>query len=675
MRRLYKYAWVAFAGTLMAISCNKTMEEPASSEDALAPVTRTFTCVYPGADDPDAKVSLDADGKTGWEVGDKIFVHGNHGSSTYSKVITLGKDEGTTISANKKSATFTVELTDLNDSYNAQVYVAYPADAVKNNWDAKPYLYYTNRFNNTNAHLLTGYNDKREGTGSTLHFYNLCACISFIVDGDFDGYVFKGNAGETVGYSTYQVRFDTSYKKYAYIRGDSWCDDTSGPLTTISVSGWTGADGSTLNKIYIPYEDGGVKAFPNGFTIQFLKDGNIVKQVSTSQNIILSCDKSNDYKPKYMKLGNITSALKNPPVSTTHDSSIGVPAQASGDLSATATANSYIVDPAKYAASTDKLFKFKAVKGNNNLAVLSVKSVEILWETYNDATDAASIKVLEAVDYDQQEGEDPYIVFQMPASFHAGNAVIAAKNAGGNIIWSWHIWVPSSAVTSSQYGLEGQTWLDRNLGALTVTEASETVSNPQSFGFFYCWGRKDPIPSLASFDASTLATTTGTFVFDGGLMSIDDTYSSPMTFPATGDDSHRYWTLAAEDANGLWATSKTINDPCPPGYVVPQFTNTSPWVKKPSSDPDPVPGFEVSETYKWFKMGSGSYVVFPIVGFFDACQSKGYHRERGNRTLIWSSTNTSDAGLSYAMRVNKNGTRSIEWERQARGFSVRCVAE
>ena len=125
MRRLFKFAWVALAGTLMVISCNKTMEEPASSEENVEPVTRTFTCIYPGADDPDAKVSLDADGKTGWEVGDKIFVHGQQGSN--GVVIQLGVDEGTSISDDKKSASFTAEITD-PCTYSSKIFVAYLFD-------------------------------------------------------------------------------------------------------------------------------------------------------------------------------------------------------------------------------------------------------------------------------------------------------------------------------------------------------------------------------------------------------------------------------------------------------------------------------------------------------------------------------------------------------------------
>lgn len=666
MKKTFKFAALALCAAAFAISCDKS-----EIEISVTPKVEnvTFTCQF-AQSVTDSKVALANDGKTTWETGDELFIHGQKGSKAIT--LKLGVDEGTSISADGKTATFTVALTD-PCTYSSTLFVAYPASAVKKNWDEKDYLYWSNRFNNTNALLLTGFNDTQVNDGKTLTFYNLCACISFIVSDDFDGYVFSGNSGETVGYSTYTVRFNnnkTDKKRYfAYQSSESWCDNTAGPQTQIAVSDWTGADGKTINKIFLPYDDGGAKAFSNGFTIKFLKNGEVVKVATTNKSVDLSCSKANNYKAKYLNLGNITSELKPYVAPSTHDASNPAIAGAV-DLGASETANCYIINGGD-ASNANKVFKFKAVRGNSSANVGAISSVEVLWETYNDATDVTPNSVIAAVDYDKQDSNDYYeICFKMPATLKAGNAVIAAKNAGGNILWSWHIWVPSSAITSSDYGFEAEQWMDRNLGALCVAEATtEALVNPLSIGLFYNWGRKDPFPAPASFDG-TAATTSGSFIMDGAQMTVANSYNNPTTFVSTGADANYPWTT--DDSSSLWGASKTINDPCPPGYVVPAYADTGMRAHIAAADDYYVTDF----TNKWFKVGSGStWIVFPIPGYIDASPNPAKFANVGKRVYIWSSTATSTSGLSYAIRVNDGKHSVAEWERQARAGSVRCVAE
>ncbi len=89
----------------------------------------------------------------------------------------------------------------------------------------------------------------------------------------------------------------------------------------------------------------------------------------------------------------------------------------------------------------------------------------------------------------------------------AGNAVIAAYNKAGAIIWSWHIWVNndkpamiSKAVPYSTYAwdnsgihtaarVKGRSIMQCNLGAHTATGTGKN-----GYGAVYQWGRKDPFP-------------------------------------------------------------------------------------------------------------------------------------------------------------------------------------
>lgn len=93
-----------------------------------------------------------------------------------------------------------------------------------------------------------------------------------------------------------------------------------------------------------------------------------------------------------------------------------------------------------------------------------------------------------------------YVYFTAVAD---GNAVIAVKDAGGNILWSWHIWV-----TGYDPNNEYDTWcigvkmMNRNLGALS----KEPEDGALTHGLLYQWGRKDPFVST-NYRSTSMATT------------------------------------------------------------------------------------------------------------------------------------------------------------------------
>lgn len=662
----YIYTFLTFVAVSLTFSCTKQNEVgfDSNQEDA---VLQTYTCVFPGSES-DTKVSLAADGKTGWEVGDVIFVHGQKGSKGVS--VTLGVDEGSSVSADGKTATFTAAITDPN-TYSSTIFVAYPASAIKTNWDTNPYLYWSNRFKDTNVHLLTGYNDTQNG-GTTIRFVNLCACISFVVSGEFDGYIFKGNAGETVGYSTYTVRFNnnkTDKKRYyAYSSSESWCDNTAGPQTQISVSDWTGADNATVNKIYIPYGDGGSLAFTSGFTIQFLKGGSIVKELSTNSSVNLSADKSDDkYKAKYLPLGNITSKLKDYVAPTEHDSSIDM--TGATDLSSSKSANCYIVDGSDD-DNAGKVFTFKAYKGNSTSGVGTIASTAILWETYNNAEDVTANTVIADIDYDKQTANDYYtIVFQMPASLHPGNAVIAAKNAGGDILWSWHIWVPETSITNAAYGgIFGKNALDRNLGALVAATGSDSAAETQkSYGFFYQWGRKDPFLGAQATSSTSKATTSVAFESKSTVpITVAQSIKHPTQFAYNAETAvdptwdGQNWN--SEGISTLWNDSgnKGLYDPCPPGYRVPVYSDKIGFWK--SDD------WVFDTTHFWYKKEGA---IFPYAGYMDDCG--GGLNYPSIRNKVWGADEASTKS-GYCIYI-KAASYSATSTHKAGGASVRCVAE
>ena len=96
-----------------------------------------------------------------------------------------------------------------------------------------------------------------------------------------------------------------------------------------------------------------------------------------------------------------------------------------------------------------------------------------------------------------------------------GNAVIAARNKQGDIVWSWHIWVTendpgnvSSAILYTTYAwneegiktgirVPGYDIMPCNLGALRY-EPDGNADASDTYGMLYQWGRKDPFPPAYS---------------------------------------------------------------------------------------------------------------------------------------------------------------------------------
>ena len=651
MKKQILFAAAALA--LAAVCCQKNPSEAPVAE----PVMRTFTCTFASAqsDDP-TKVAIASDGKTSWEVGDQLMIHGEYTKSPYSQIVTLSAGD---ISADKKTATFTLpDLTVYDRSgsgYKSNLYIAYPASAVVEN----DHCYWNTRFSSSNHPLMVGYNN-----GNVFVLHNICGLITFTVSGDFDTYVLEGKNGETVGYSALQTRIRLNEGGTENLDGFPVRTGTNDSYTTVgttSVSAAVTADGSTVNMISIP----GGADFTSGFTIKFLKSGSVVKTLSTKA--------VNLEYGKLLPLGDVTSYLKDYVAPTSHPNTIGVDVATATDLGATATANCYIVD-GSVAANAGASFKFKAVKGNSATVLSGVTSVSVLWETKNTSTAPSAGDIIASADYDQAAGEDPYIVFKTPATLTPGNALIAAKNAGGDILWSWHIWIPATAITTvtdaTVFG--SKAIMDRNLGAL-VAAPSSAAATVESYGLLYEWGRKDPFPGMAGLTTSSAAAVAGTAMTKySGTLTIDESIAQPTTYAYV---ANKDWVDAGEQSNTLWTTTKTVYDPCPPGYIVPTRNGSVHfWGSTALNALDASDNFaDNGATYYSFQLGTGTAVVFPFAGYID--DSGGSYYKAGVRSLVWSSY-ASSADKAYGRDSRHDGPSFARSEpARSRGASVRCVAE
>ena len=221
------------------------------------------------------------------------------------------------------------------------------------------------------------------------------------------------------------------------------------------------------------------------------------------------------------------------------------------NLSLPTPANSYIVSEAG-------TFKFKTVKGNTDTLVGKVAQVEVLWESFGTDQAPNPGDLIQSVSYQKR-----YITFTTSAEFKEGNAVIAAKDAGGNILWSWHIWMTDQPQEQVYFNDAG-TMMDRNLG-----ETSATPGYLGTHGLMYQWGRKDPFLGSSSFINNVVALSTSvnwsSVSDENNICSLAYSIANPMTF--IGRVS---WGL--DPSVACWNTSvnpKSMYDPCPAGWRVP----------------------------------------------------------------------------------------------------------
>ena len=207
------------------------------------------------------------------------------------------------------------------------------------------------------------------------------------------------------------------------------------------------------------------------------------------------------------------------------------------------------------------------------LALGGAASAEVVWES--DCT---------IVDKDVTKTVNPIITsvsysngtLNITPTGNGGNAVVAVKDNKGTIIWSYHIWVPSTKIGDITYN--SKTFMDRDLGARAIPT---TVQNDYQYGgTYYQKGRKDPIPghswqggnysikkwyiTASSKPDNHMVTTV--YSLDTGTPSVENTIQNLLTL----------YKNPCTDLSWLKDGNKSINDPCPKGYRVPKKESEMP---------------------------------------------------------------------------------------------------
>jgi len=250
------------------------------------------------------------------------------------------------------------------------------------------------------------------------------------------------------------------------------------------------------------------------------------------------------------------------------------------NLSETETSNSYII-------THNGEYIFKAtVRGNgagceglDAPTTLHPAGATLVWQTRKGLITSVTL-------------EGDHIRFH--AGKGTGNALIAATDDAGTIIWSWHIWKPETEIVGlpSESGVEV---MNLNLGALV-----DSPDNVSSYGLLYQWGRKDPFPGSPILNEGTTRTKNlEVYDIEGNPVKIGSTsyYNTQnnslfysISHPTTCiSNMAQYsncpdWLRPSESNTALWGNpngsvrengaykntgTKTFYDPCPTGWRVP----------------------------------------------------------------------------------------------------------
>ena len=273
--------------------------------------------------------------------------------------------------------------------------------------------------------------------------------------------------------------------------------------------------------------------------------------------------------------------------------------------------------------------------------------------------------------------KDGYIAFQTPDVFKEGNAVIAAKDASGTILWSWHIWMTDQP-EEQEYFNDAGIMMDRNLGA-----TSATPGDVGALGLLYQWGRKDPFLSGESIDSGWLVAKS-TITWPSDVTSnktrgtIGYSIANPTTFirANTGYDSLD-WNYPGTTTTGKtrWTGSsspKSLYDPCPAGWRVP---DGGVWARAANTAGNfdyPIDGSNKGMNFSG-KFGSASTIWYPASG------SIGYSGDDvnsvGSYGYYWSASPFTYFGAKYTLWFSYDTVSTRAYNSPSEALSVRCSKE
>ena len=150
-------------------------------------------------------------------------------------------------------------------------------------------------------------------------------------------------------------------------------------------------------------------------------------------------------------------------------------------------------------------------------------------------------------------------------SFSPCNALIAVKDNDGTILWSWHLWLTDTDLTpqviTNKGGIDFKL-MPCNLGWNGWTKDGKPTSP------YYQWGRKDPFIANRYVSYESISNTQEQYISHQNPKIF---YHCKGSYSWTSDENPYFWDSKMNDSFVDQKVTKTIYDPCPIGWSIPQY--------------------------------------------------------------------------------------------------------
>ena len=289
-------------------------------------------------------------------------------------------------------------------------------------------------------------------------------------------------------------------------------------------------------------------------------------------------------------------------------------------------ANCYIItDPGRYQIDT--------YMGAYNTDISSrpkcTGKPEVIWnEGGNDITPC------------QVGFSDNKLIFDVKGTINPGNAIIGIRNPkdANDILWSWHLWFctpdedPRLDENTDTYpDVTNVNVMNRALGAVTPKTQGISSYSVEYWkdGLFYQSGRKDPIRLNSN----------GTAAYD--------------ELPKNSDvEFDKNWT-----SNG-WTSSKSEQDPCPPGYKVP---TSSIWRDESSGGlMETISTYSLTDVYPYDVVSSNiqGAILYPYCGYLNGSGTLNTTHQNSKSSDVYGDGPVESAALQTMFTTINGATHS-----------------
>lgn len=336
---------------------------------------------------------------------------------------------------------------------------------------------------------------------------------------------------------------------------------------------------------------------------------------------------------------------------------------------------------------------------------ISPAKIAVLWQSQKDliaydSYDAEAGIYTFYVGSQQEKDASGNVIKSIPY----GNAVLAAYDAEKNILWSWHLWLAGDV---NEVATSAGVFMDRNLGAYGNSDGStDTDKIHASYGLYYQWGRKDPFLRPRDYcftdnrDESAYTGSGSSKLFryvtaqmvegevrDYPFGTMDYATADPFTFVLGTAENDYDWLHGEHDAE-LWSADfKSVNDPCPRGWRVPDATMFEAFDIDAAEDAKA--SADVKGQYGWHLVdnGSAAKLFMPAAGrrsfetgVLTNLNNYGYEHNPAPWVGYYWTASATDENKSVSMFFDLNTTRAVNNRYEPRkamyrgnGMQVRCV--